>query len=370
MTRRKSIALIGGGIVLAATAAAGVRVMRKPQTATDPWETAGTGDDPRLTALSYAILAPSAHNLQPWLAKLEDDGSLTILQNQDLRLPQVDPLGRQHFIGMGCFIELLSMAFAEQGLNSEIQLFPDAETSPDNPVATVTLTDGATADPLFAHVLDRRTNRAAYDMALEVPPDAILGIEGSAEGAQTVHEPELLDLLRELTLEAMLTEANTEAPALETIENMRIGARQIDASPDGIALRGPAIEAMAASGLLSQESLSKLSGTAHEASLKTYRDAFPATPAYLWFATGQNERADQIAAGRAWVRMHLAATAYGLSVQPVSQSLEEYEEMTPYRERVHELLAPGGARIQMLGRLGFGPETPPSPRWPVEAKLI
>ena len=95
-----------------------------------------------------------------------------------------------------------------------------------------------------------------------------------------------------------------------------------------------------------------------------------ATPAYAALTSLGNERTDQIEAGRRWLRLNLAATSHGLALHPVSQCLQEYPEMRQHYARAHELLAPEGHTVQMLGRLGYGPTTPPSPRWPLEAKII
>ena len=38
--------------------------------------------------------------------------------------------------------------------------------------------------------------------------------------------------------------------------------------------------------------------------------------------------------------------------------------------QVHALLAPAGERIQMLARIGYAAAVPPSPRWPLSAKLV
>ena len=100
------------------------------------------------------------------------------------------------------------------------------------------------------------------------------------------------------------------------------------------------------------------------------REAFFATPAFFWLATPGNSRELQIAAGRAWVRAHLAATALGLSVQPISQTLQEYPEMTDHRARIHAALAQDGEVLQMLGRLGYGPGAGPAPRWPLETRML
>jgi hypothetical protein len=90
---------------------------------------------------------------------------------------------------------------------------------------------------------------------------------------------------------------------------------------------------------------------------------------HVWMITKGNSREDQIAAGRDWIRVNLAATRAGLGFQPLSQALQEYEEMAILYAETHKTLAPGGGTVQMLARIGYGPESPVSPRWPLEAKL-
>ena len=101
-----------------------------------------------------------------------------------------------------------------------------------------------------------------------------------------------------------------------------------------------------------------------------YEDMLRATPAYAVLTTPGNERLDQIAAGRRWLRLHLAATTLGVSLHPVSQSLQEYPEMAEHYDAVHNMLAKGGETVQMLGRLGYGPAVSRSLRWTLESRFF
>ena len=65
----------------------------------------------------------------------------------------------------------------------------------------------------------------------------------------------------------------------------------------------------------------------------------------------------------------LAATASGVGMQPLSQILQEYDEMAGLYRTGHDLLAPDGERIQMLARLGYGQTLAPSPRWPASTRI-
>ena len=59
-----------------------------------------------------------------------------------------------------------------------------------------------------------------------------------------------------------------------------------------------------------------------------------------------------------------------LAFQPLSQALQEYPEMAEPYAALHAKLAPEGSTVQMLARIGFGPVADPSPRWPLETKVV
>ena len=362
-SRRKVIGLIGGGVVLAATATAGgFLATRRPARALAPWSAAGTYAEPRMKALSYAILAPNPHNRQPWVAELQGDDHLIIHRDKTRNLPETDPFDRQLTIGMGCFLELLRMAAAEDGYALETDLFPQGD---DGPVAAIQFTKGGTTDPLFAHVLDRHTNRYGYeDRAIEADVQASL-----AEFFTIKSDQAEVAALRTLTWEAMEIEMTTKHVMMESVELMRFGKAEIEANPDGISLGGPFLESLMLAGMLDREDQADQTSASFKQGLAMIRKAMIATNAYAVITSTGNTRVDQINAGRDWIRLHLAATGHGLAMQPVSQSLQEYPEMAAHYAQVHEMLAVPGETVQMLGRLGYGPAIDVSPRWPLEARI-
>ena len=70
-----------------------------------------------------------------------------------------------------------------------------------------------------------------------------------------------------------------------------------------------------------------------------------------------------------WLRLNLAATGAGLAIRPVSQALQEYPEMAAHLARAHDLAAPDGGTVQMLGLLGYAARTARTPRWPLETRM-
>jgi hypothetical protein len=363
LSRRKMIGLIGGGVVLAATASAGgFLATRRPTRALAPWSAAGNYAEPRMRALSYAILAPNPHNRQPWVAELQGDDRLVIHRDKTRNLPETDPFDRQLTVGMGCFLELLRMAAAEDGSALETELFPLGD---DGPVAVIRFAGGGVKDPLFANVFDRHTNRNGYEDR-HIAADAKAAL---AKFATVKCDQADVTALRNLTWEAMEIEMTTKHVMMESVDLMRLGKAEIEANPDGISLGGPFLESLMLAGMLSREDQADQTSASFKQGLDMIQKAMIATNAYAVITSEGNTRVDQIKAGRDWVRLHMAATGQGLAMQPVSQALQEYPEMAAHYAQVHEMLAAPGETVQMLGRLGYGPAIDASPRWPLETRI-
>lgn len=363
-SRRKMLALVGGGFVLAASGAGGVfSATRTPHLALAPWSRAGVHADARLNALSYALLAPNPHNRQPWLAELIGADRMRIWRDKTLDLPMTDPFARQLTIGMGCFLELMVMAAGEHGHHVDLALFPDGE---DGPVAEARFIAGAVRrDLLFAHVRERRSCKEPYADRPVPAADA----QALARHARIITDREQVAALGALAWEAHRIEVTTPRTNRESVELMRLGRSEIEANPDGIDLGGPMLEALMLAGVMSRAALLDPASGAFRQGLEMYEKLHAATPAFAVIVTAANDRIAQIGAGRDWMRLNLATTARGLALHPVSQALQEYPEMAGLYARAHRLLAPEGGTVQMLGRLGYGPAVPPAPRWPLEARL-
>ncbi len=343
-----------------------------------PWAAAPAAaghPDPRVRALTWAVLAPNPHNRQPWIAELPDAAPDTVVLRCDLdrRLPVTDPFDRQITIGLGAFGELFRMAAAAQGFVVTMTPFPEGEPRPrldGRPVAVMRLAAGGVADPLFAHAGARRSVKRPYDMARPVPEGALAALAATVDaprrfGATT--EPARVAAIRDLAWRAWMIEATNEAAHLESVDLMRFGRAAVAANPDGISIYGPGLEEGVAAGQITRDAM--LPGRpGYDMMIQRYTPMLASTPAYVWTTSPGNSRAEALAAGRDWLRINLAATGLGLSLQPVSQALQEYSAMAgPYAE-VQAMLGDGGV-VQMLGRLGYGPAVPATPRWAAETRI-
>ena len=377
ISRRKAIALVGGGVILAAAATTGYRVTRSPQTALKPWELAGTYAEPRQKALSFALLSPNPHNLQPWLVDLSEPDTVVLYANPDKFLPETDPMSRQITIGLGAFLEVMRMAAAQDGFRVDLDYFPDgfdAKALDARPIARAVFVKDAAQDPdpLFAHVLTRRSNKEPYDTSRPVSGTTVEVLKAASSDLDFGSTLDAQDIayFRDLTTEALFVELKTPRTHMESVDVFRIGHQEVDASPDGIDLSGPMFESLKLAGLFDREQAADPTSMSYQAGLDMVAGYCETAMGYVWLTTATNTRIDQLNAGRNWVRVNLAATGMGLGIHPLSQALQEYPEMAAHYRDIHARLAPEGGTVQMFGRIGYGPDLPPSPRWSLEHKIV
>ncbi|MFK7793582.1 MAG: twin-arginine translocation pathway signal protein [Devosiaceae bacterium] len=376
MSRRGVLALVSGGIIVAASAGAGVyATTRDPAAARAPWEEAGRlYDDPVRNALSYALTAPNPHNRQPWLIALHGERSATLYCDDNRLLPATDPFSRQIMIGLGCFLEVLRLAASNDGYEAVIDLFPQGYphdgVQADLPVAQIELrSTNQVSDPLAEHILARRSMKEPHDLTLGVTADTVMALQpeitGFAIAAQEV------EAFRDLAFRAHEMEVFTDYTMQESIDLMRFTRAQIEANPDGIELGGVFLESLYRLGQMTPQALQDHDSMAFQTGLDIYRELIFSSSGFVWFTTPGNTRQDQIMAGMDYVRANLKATAIGLGIHPLSQALQEYPEMDDLRAEMDEVVGVNpGERLQMFARIGYGPTALPTPRWPLSNRLI
>ncbi|MDJ0652595.1 MAG: hypothetical protein QNJ40_00455 [Xanthomonadales bacterium] len=382
MRRRQFLKIAGtSGVILAATGigAGAFIATRSPTRAMAPWNQAGSlYQDPMRNALSYAVLAPNPHNRQPWMVELKSESEAVLRCDLERLLPATDPFDRQIVIGLGCFIELFSLAANHLGFRADVDVFPDGapeDRLDQRPIAALRLTadTGTVPDPLFAFALNRRTNRNAYDLGRPVSDQhlsAIKKIAGPGVLVDGVNRGPLLEKLRELTRLAMRGEFNHPTAHQESVGLMRIGKAEIEASPDGIYLGGPLLEGLSLLGMISRDQLADPASDAFRFGLDMADEQSNTAMGFVWISTRGNARNAQLAAGRAYMRQALQVEASGLAMQPLSQALQEYAAMQPYYDEAHGLLTRGpDERVQMLARIGFADAVKPAPRWPLSTRI-
>ena len=271
------------------------------------------------------------------------------------------------------------MAAAERGVRIESTAFPEgkpADRLDQRPIANLSfVADPSIAkEPLFPSIPHRRSNKQPFDTTRPVEGRVLEALTAqqlpearivtSADGA-------VVRTLRALTWDAWKIELETERTWLESVKLMRIGRSEIEANPDGIAIGGPFLEALSWAAQLSRVQIARKGTTAYNSGIDRYRSIMSTSMAFGWIVTDGNARHDQLAAGKAYVRMNLEATRLGLGLHPVSQALQEFPEMTAMLANLGTTLGVRqGQRVQMLTRLGYAVVPGQTPRWPLESRLM
>lgn len=298
--------------------------------------------------LRYAILAPSSHNSQPWRFRIEGR-AVHVAADESRWLRAADPDKRELFVSLGCAVENLVVAAERFGFDPVVS-YPDGEA---DCVVTVTMDGGAPA-PRSAAPFDELTARHTSHERFDGEPLAAAARErivAAVDGDRvTIHlvEGEAKRVVGELQAEADRLQMRDRAYRKELGHWIGLGA-----------LGHSWLLARVGEAVVSHLDI----GDREAAKNSTLVESAPVLGV---LTTDADNPAARVEAGRAFERVALRASAAGVAVHPMSQSLER----PALRARLAAELDLDGATPQHLFRLGYAAETSEhTPRWPVEMVL-
>jgi nitroreductase len=387
MTRRRN--LIAGGVGAAALAALGYRLWDRGALelgegpAYDAWdEWRGREEDGYRRPLRAAILAASPHNTQPWLFEVSATG-ITVYADRTRHLGAFDPFRRELHLGIGCAIENLVRAARSLGIAPTVQPAPGRlEPSPAaEPVLAARIElqrSGLVGDSLFAAIPKRRTDRGRYQDAA-VSPDVLRRL-GDLVSGETVRVVFLTDEAARRELGAVIVEATRRIVAdpemsRDSFRWLRTGRREILTHGDGVTIETSGTGRLLTIAAKALPDLGE--GPTHRAWLSTTRDVHVAAPVFgMVLVRDRLDMAQAIAAGRAWQRLHLAATTEGLAAQPLNQPVEMMDRdrtlarRDEYGPALGRLAGAGDWEPTFVFRLGHPTRVAPhSPRRPLSQAI-
>lgn len=307
--------------------------------------------------ISAAVAAPSIHNSQPWRYRLDPD-TLTIEVHAapERKLPHADPDGRALHLSVGAAVFNLRVAAAHFGWAPEVRLLPRPEES--DHLASVRLGrpgpgESRPDDSLYDALWRRHSCRLPFsDRPVPVQVLRALVTAAESEGAR-MSLPAATETARilELTAEAEWYESANAQRRVESRSWIRDGA------PDGVP--SSALGPRDTAGHMPIRDFSA------PASVRPPPPAeFEPHPVVAVLSTPRDAPTDWLRAGQGLESVLLLATAHDLKASLLHQALE-------WRDLRWALNDPhaGISDVQMLIRLGYGPEGPQTPRLPVEDVL-
>ncbi|MBZ4018763.1 Acg family FMN-binding oxidoreductase [Streptomyces purpurogeneiscleroticus] len=305
-----------------------------------------------------AAAAPSMHNAQPWRFRyLADRHTLQLRADTERAMLHSDPVHRGLHLGCGAALFNLRVAAEHAGLEPRVHLLPDA--AEPQLLADVRLTERTSDDAALATLYPaiRRRHTSRYPFAVKDIPETVRAALSEAarlEGARLDfpspwHAQSLLELVSDAEGRDTLDSRNVE----DLVRWTRIGAAEADTATDGVPeyAFGPR----------------KWYGDAPVRDFAARRPVddrgtvtFENTPHLALLSTAEDGTEDWLRAGQALERVLLLATANDLATSLTSHALEWPDLRWLARD-------PRSATgfVQMVLRLGYGPEGPATPRRPV-----
>ena len=302
--------------------------------------------------LRYAILAPSNRNTQPWRFSATSD-QITIHADFSRWQRVSDAHRRELYISLGCALENLLVALEHFGIGHVVTRAPGADD--ESIAAQVAILDRPTPTAartaLLAAIARRHTHHGRY---LRRP--VAEGVLARLAACKAEHDLDLL-LTSSVRVRRAVDRLMLEGDAL-AFASPRYRRELAECIGEG-SFGGPWLL-----------SLAQEFAVAHLGARRTVgrgdRTALASSPVFGLISGRSGSTEARIKAGQLLERVFLAATALGLSLQPVSQLLE----IDSVRVKFSQLFRAGGVPL-MTFRLGYA-DTPPlrTPRRPLEDVLL
>lgn len=317
-----------------------------------------------------ATAAPSMHNAQPWRFRcLRDSGTLELRADPTRAMPASDPAHRALHIGCGAALFNLRVAAAHAGLPPDVRLLPDyadrgllatvslSDNPPDGlPDSPADGTDDGLAQ-LYPAIHRRHTSRYPFaEQGLSDSQWAALVDAADREGAVLLFPSDWhLELLLDLVQDA---EGRDDPGRREEIARWtRLGPAEADIATEGVPeyAFGPHKRD-------GRAPVRDFAGRRPVADRGT--TSFESRPNLVLLGTADDRPADWLRAGQAMERVLLQATLDGLATSLTSHALE----WSDLRELVRDPASAVGF-VQMVLRIGHGPQGPTTRRRPVREVL-
>ncbi len=335
----------------------------------DPWlveESAfprqGTAADQLRFLVSYAVLAPSSHNTQPWLFRVAG-GALELYADRTRALPVVDPDDRALVISCGASLHTLRVAIRHFGFTDHVEEYPE----PSQPDLLARVALGAHRSPTadddlrFHAIPHRRSNRQPFEP--RSVPDAVISQLKSAATEESAwfavaQGEETRNAVADLITAGDRIQASSKPFRRELsawIHHNR--SRSRDGMPgyaqgmgDLMSLLGPFVIRTFDWG---------------DGQAAKDRQLATGSPVLAVIGTSVDDPSSWLAAGQGLSSVLLLARAHGLSASYLNQPVEVPELRPQLRDRFGLNGYP-----QLLLRLGYGPDARATPRRPVDEVMV
>ena len=304
-------------------------------------------------------LGANSHNTQPWRFAISDK-QITIAPDLTRRCPAVDPDDHHLFASLGCAVENVVQAATALGFMAEATF----DVS-DKDRGTITLERIQPArNDLADAIISRQCTRADYDgRALGAEDLGKIRMAGAVDGVECVlvTERPRMEALLDYVIQGNTAQIRDPKFMAELISWIRFNDSMAIERLDGLSGRSsgnPSLPAWLARPLLRFVMTEKGENDKYATQIRS-------SAGVAIFAAASNDKTGWIAAGRAFQRFALQATALGIRQAFINQPVE----VQSLRPQIASYLGLGNRRPDLIVRFGRGPTLPRSLRRPIEVVI-
>lgn len=284
---------------------------------------------PLREVLYYASLAPNAHNAQMWRVEVfPAEKRLHVLLDKSRFLPQVDPLAVESLLSVGAFLENMRRGFSAYGYKADFRLLDQPDD--DGCIAVVSYSGGTVelTDRDELTLMEKRHSDKRNFRPVEIPGEALRGLT-EKYAPQLRYYPKgsaHCDDLAQAAVSAMATQCSNPAKREELAEWLRFSNAETRERMDGLPAEQLGLEGVmkfiyyafvdreaALGDKFARQSVELVRGQAENCS-------------GFFVLLGADDASDSrglLETGMAFASFWLDATRLGISLQPMSQILEE-----------------------------------------------
>lgn len=313
--------------------------------------------------VTYAVLAPSPHNTQPWLFRLREAEVLELHADRTRALAVVDPA--QRALTIACGAALANFRCAAEALGEAIEVAILPEPGDDTLLARIRALGPRAPETAKAKLLRAMTARRTSRFPFAPDPLPALLREQAIDAAEACGDARLhwIEALADRHAIALLVGEGDRIQMADRAFRHELAAwmrSRHGATRDGIS--GAAFgmpDLLSSAAALAVRSFDMGAGqAAHDMALAE------GSPVLAVLATPGDTPADWLAAGEALQRMLLAVTAAGFTASFLNQPIE----VPTLRPRLAQRVGVAGVP-QLLLRIGRGPKPVPAVRRSVREVL-
>lgn len=313
--------------------------------------------------LRLALLAPSSHNTQPWLFKVNRKTlQITITANWERQLKDSDPQGRELFLSLGTAVENFETALKAYHISYHYEEKKSAK-GPEGHFTIHSLESGNTDITTLTAIYSRQANRYPFTKAA-LPENFIRQAESYASADLdicfiTEQEPEKKQKLSAIILEAVAAAFHDKKFTRELSQWIKPSLKRYRDGMPGYNIGVPWLFSLFMPYAIRHIPMAGMQRAMNKQMLDH-------CPALAVIATRRDDPQSWFMAGRVYERVALLAESQNIKIGVFGAPVE----IGDYYKQV-QCLCQNNLRPQMVFRLGYTDKTPPrSPRLHLHSVII